>query len=600
MDSDAASLPHPDTPVRPIQYRLWAARPEAHLFRVEVEITDPDPAGEDFSLPAWIPGSYLVRDFARHVVSLAAAADGRPVSARKTAKDTWRVAAPPGSRQLVLSYEVYAWDLSVRGAHFDTTHAFFNGSSVFLRCCGRERRPCEVEIHRPAGKAYAAWRLTTALPPLPGRPGSAARFRCADYAELIDHPVEMGEFDAIEFSARGVRHRVAISGRHDADLARLQRDLKKICDWQIAFWGKPLPIRDYHFLVTAVGDGYGGLEHRNSTALLCSRNDLPTARTAAGDERYRNFLGLASHEYFHTWLVKRIRPADFDELDLQRENPTELLWLFEGFTAYYDDLALRRCGLISESDYLATLGKTVLNVINTPGRFRQSVAEASYDAWLKYYRPDENTANTTISYYAKGALLALCLDLTIRLASDSRASLDDVMRRLWREFGACDRGVSERDLRRLAEEVAGKSLAAFFRKAVHGTGDLPLDKLFREFGLALQIDTDKTPGIGAKVASEGSDLRLATVFEGGAAQAAGLSGGDILVAIDGLRVLPGKLDALLARYRPGDTVTVSYFRRDELRVARVVVAAGLPTACRIVPDDRSRGAAKRHRNNWLN
>lgn len=596
MDSDAASLPYPDAPVR---YRLWAARPEAHLFRVEVEIAAPEPAGEEFSLPAWIPGSYLVRDFARHVISLSATADGRTVAAGKIAKDSWRVKAPPGSRQLILSYEVYAWDLSVRSAHFDATHAFFNGSSVFLRSVGREHRPCEVEIHRPPGKAYAAWRLATALPIAPPGRGGAAHFHAADYAELIDHPVEMGHFDEFEFAARGVRHRVAISGRHDADLARLKRDLKRVCGWQLAFWGKPVPISDYRFLVSAVGEGYGGLEHRNSTALLCSRNDLPRAGMKEADERYRSFLGLASHEYFHTWLVKRIRPADFDNLDLQRENPTELLWLFEGFTAYYDDLALRRCGLISEADYLAALGKAVLNVINAPGRFRQSVAEASYDAWLKYYRPDENTANATISYYTKGALVALCLDLTIRLATDSASSLDDVMRRLWREFGATGQGVREADVRRISEEVAGQNLAAFFRQAIHGTKDLPVAALLRRFGLELVVETDPTPGFGAKITTEAGELRLATVFDGSPAQTAGLAGGDALVAIDGLRVSPGKLDGLLSRHRPGDSVMVSYFRRDELREARVMLQEGLATACRIAPRTASRGAEKERRKRWL-
>lgn len=326
----------------------------------------------------------------------------------------------------------------------------------------------------------------------------------------------------------------------------------------------------YVFLVTAVGSGYGGLEHRASTALLCSRNDLPFAGMSGLPEGYRTFLGLCSHEYFHTWNVKRIKPAAFTPYDLERENYTTLLWAFEGFTSYYDDLALLRSGAIELKDWLELMAKTISNVLRTPGRLKQSLAESSFDAWSKFYRPDENTPNAVVSYYAKGALFALALDLTLRAKTDGRVSLDDVMRALWEKHGKTGIGVGEDDIRRIAEECSGLKLKRLFADGVSGTHDLPLRKLLAPFGVDLTLEVTaaaKTPSLGVKINAEANvanEIRLATVFDGGAAQTAGLAAGDALVAVDGLRVTPSTLDKLLARHQPGDTVRIHAFRRDEL------------------------------------
>jgi predicted metalloprotease with PDZ domain len=507
---------------------------------------------------------------------------------------------------LCVRIEVYAWDLSVRGAHLDDTHGFFNGTSVFLRVEGRESAACTVEIVAPA--TTGDWRVATTLPRAGATaPHSFGQFQAADYAELIDHPVETGTFELVEFNVRGIRHEVALTGIQRADQARLARDLKKICAWQLAFWGRPFPVARYLFLVTCVGDGYGGLEHRASTALLCRRDDLPRVGDAGVSDSYRRFLGLASHEYFHTWLVKRIKPVEYADQggpDLQRAQPTGLLWLFEGFTAYYDDRALMRSGVISVDDYLACLQKTLGDVFGAPGRFRQSVAEASYDAWIKYYRPDENTPNATISYYAKGALVALALDLTIREATGGRRTLDDLMRRLWQAHGLTGRGVSEQDVRRIAAELApalaGKKIDGFFRKAVHGTDDLPLRKLLAGHGVSLVLDGDGEPSMGIRIDPAGSEAKIACTLEGGAAQQAGLSGGDVLVAVDGLRVTGGNLDRLLAGHRIGDTVRVHAFRRDELRTFDVILAGSQPRSCRLVLDSKPVKAIRALREAWLN
>jgi predicted metalloprotease with PDZ domain len=551
-----------------IDYAIRPQDPAAHTFEVRCTVSDPDPAGQRFALPAWIPGSYLIRDFARHIVAIDAQADGQPLALAKIDKHTWQAAPLKNSTPITVRCIVYAGDLSVRGAHLDTTHAFFNGTSVFLRVVGHQQTPCRVEIERPTGKAYRDWRVATALEPTQRTSANGfGTYLAADYDELIDHPVEMGEFTRLNFTACGVAHEVAITGKHDADLDRLGADLTKICEWQIRFFGEPAPMKRYVFLVSALGEGYGGLEHRASTALICSRDDLPYAGMKGTPEGYRKFLGLASHEYFHTWNVKRIKPAAFTPYDLERENYTTLLWVFEGFTSYYDDLALLKSGCIELNDWLELTAKTLSTVAKCPGRRRQTLAESSFDAWSKFYRPDENTPNAVVSYYAKGALVALALDLTLREKTAGRVSLDDVMAALWARHGQTAIGVDEQTVRQIAEELSGAKLKRFFASAVDGTDELPLKRLLARFGITLAWEPEKagqTASLGVKTASEGKEVRLATVYDGGAAQAAGLAAGDLLVAIDGLRVTPASLDALLARRAPGEPLAINAFRRDEL------------------------------------
>jgi predicted metalloprotease with PDZ domain len=556
----------------PIRYSIRPANPEAHLFEVTCRVAKPDPGGQRFALPAWIPGSYLIRDFARHIVAVRAEADGKPVRLDKVDKHTWQAAPLKKDGPLTVTCEVYAWDLSVRGAHLDQTHAFFNGTSVFLCPLGHENSPCLVDIQPPGGKADAPWRVATALEPAHGEKEAARRhgfglYRADNYDELIDHPVEMGCFTLATFKACGVPHEVAITGRHDGDLARLTADLKRICEWQIRFFGEPAPMARYVFLVTAVGEGYGGLEHRASTALLCSRNDLPAPGMRTMTDGYRTFLGLCSHEYFHTWNIKRIKPARFTPYDLTRENHTTLLWAFEGFTSYYDDLALLRCGAIEQKDWLELTARTISAVQRNPGRLRQTLAESSFDAWSKYYRPDENTPNAVVSYYAKGALVALALDLTLRTRCKGRCSLDKVMHTLWERHGKTGLGVGEDDIRRIAEELSGLKLKRFFNDAVHGTRELPLQKLLAGFGITLRWEKENDrPSLGIKTSSEGNEVKLLSVFDQSPAQAAGLAAGDHLVALDGLRITPASLEKQLARYRAGTRIKVHAFRRDELMI----------------------------------
>jgi predicted metalloprotease with PDZ domain len=587
----------------PVRYTITPSHPEAHLFEVICTVAVPDPAGQRFTLPAWIPGSYMIREFARHIVRIRAESGGRRVALKKLDKHTWRAAPCAGS--LTLSYEVYAWDLSVRCAHLDTSHGFFNGSQVFLAVAGAEQGDHLVDIRPPAGEAYRGWRVATTLAEARGHRGAARRYgfglyRAADYAELVDHPVEMGHFELVKFEAAGVAHEMAITGRIRADLKRLAADLRKICAWQIRLFGGRAPFERYLFLVYIVGEGYGGLEHRSSTALICGRNDLPAIGDKTLADGYVEFLGLCSHEYFHAWNVKRIKPAAFAPYDLARENYTRLLWVFEGFTSYYDDLALRRSGVIPVDTYLARLAKTVSTVQRGTGRFKQSLADASFDAWIKFYRPDENTPNATVNYYAKGALVALALDLKLRGESRGRVSLDDVMRALWQRYGKTGEGVPEDGIREVAEAVSGLRFGPFFAAAVDGTADLPLQRLLGAAGFELALQpAGTTPSLGIKTAAEGAECKLSQVLDGGAAQAAGLSAGDTLLAIDGLRVTATNLDKLLGRYRAGDAVRVHAFRRDELFEVSATLQAPNKETARIVAAAKPAATAARLRREWL-
>ncbi len=601
----------PSVALPSVDYRLVPIRPEAHLFQVTCTVTDPDPAGQRFALPTWIPGSYMIREFAKNIVRIEASAGGKAVGLTQIDKATWQAEKVPAGTALSVTMEVYAWDLSVRGAHLDGSHGFFNGTSVFLCALGQEDRPCRVELVKPQGKAYAAWRVATSLPIAKGEKGAAAlygfgRYRAADYDELIDHPVEMGTFALVEFKARGVPHAIAVTGRTDVDLKRLAADLKPICEWQIDLFGGKAPMDRYVFLVMAVGDGYGGLEHRASTALLCSRDDLPNSNTPASGplpEAYVTFLGLCSHEYFHTWNVKRIKPAAFVPYDLTQEAYTRLLWAFEGFTSYYDDLCLVKSGAIDSATYLNLLAKTASAVKKGPGRHLQSVAESSFTAWTKYYRQDENAPNAVVSYYAKGSLIALALDLKLRAESGGKANLDQVMQLLWQRHGRTGVGVAEEGPNSVfaaVAEVGGAAAARWLKQAVTGTGDLPLERLLKPFGVTLAWEAASSlPVLGAKTGGEGSEVKLTSVYNGGPAEAAGLAAGDVLIAWDGLKLTPAALDKRLKRHRAGDQVKLHAFRRDELIEASLTLAAPAADTAKLSLTAKADRAAQALRQGWI-
>ena len=588
-------------------YQIVPFDPHGHRFEVTLSflsITE-NPV---LSLPAWIPGSYLIREFSRHIVALEAWRDDQPLAVRKTSKHDWTVAV--GAGPVRVRYEVYAWDLSVRAAHLDATHAFFNGTSVFVRVRGQEHRPCRVDI-QPPPQVPAPWRVATSLPRVRGKVSrdGFGLYQADDYDALVDHPVEMGRFTAFQFKACGVTHDVAVTGVvPDLDTERLARDMALICERQIRFFepsSHAAPIDRYVFLVTAVDAGHGGLEHRASTALLCSRHDLPLRNGRHDAKRYRDFLSLVSHEYFHTWHVKRIKPAAFADYDLDREVYTRLLWVFEGFTSYYDELFLARTGLATPEEYFQTLAQTIAQVHNAPSHRRQSIADSSFDAWTKYYRPDENTPNEVVSYYAKGGLVALCLDLHIRDKTGGRRSLDDVMRALWQQFGrdfyaGTRTGLDEEAFARLAETAVGVSLRRQIRDWAEGVVPLPLERLLGTVGLRLERrpDTRAASLLGIRVRTAEGQAFVASVLHQGAGHRAGLSAGDQLVALDGLRVSGANLDTLCARLAEGVTVALHVFRRDELLSLQVTLDAPLLGQWTLAPHPGKAGRSATLRQ-WL-
>jgi predicted metalloprotease with PDZ domain len=570
-----------------ITYRIEVADPQAHLLHVTLNI--PAPAAQQrLALPVWIPGSYLVREFARHLCAFSAEQGGQPRRIEAVDKATWQVETQ-GRAALTVRYTVYAFDTSVRTAFVDARRAFFNGSSVCLRVEGRESAPHRLRL----GRLPAGWQIATAMRALGPR-----LFEAADYDELVDHPFELGRFWRGQFTAAGVAHEFVVAGAWPGfDGERLLADTRKICEAQIEFWhgpkGRP-PYERYVFLLNAVDDGYGGLEHRASTALIAARRDLPRTGQATTSDGYATLLGLISHEFFHTWNVKRLKPADFARLDYGRENYTRLLWFFEGFTSYYDDLFLVRSGLIDEARYLKLIAKTINGVQAMPGRFVQSVAESSFDAWVKYYRSDENTPNATVSYYAKGSLVALALDLTLR--TRGRGTLDDVMRLLWQRSGGGP--IDEAAIAQALRDVGGRSFARELAAWVHGTDDLPLQTLLARMGVAWKSESaGLAVTCGLKVAESAlTGVQVRHVLRGGAGERAGLAAGDELLAADGWRLR--RLDDLAQWAQRGAAVELLVARDQRVLTLRLSPPAEPAGAVALAAADAPRAAVAR-RQAWL-
>ena len=517
------------------RYRVELADLHAHLFRVTLRVARPA-AVQRLSLPVWIPGSYLVREFSRHLQQLRASQRSAAVAVVQVDKCTWDIPCQPG-QALELVYEVYALDNSVRAAWLDPQRGFFNGTSLFLQVHGQEDQPHAVEL--VPRKECRHWQVATGLQPVRTNPRGFGVYRAADYDELVDCPVEMGGFWRGAFRVHGIPHTLVVAGAAPSlDGDKLLADTRRICEAALALWhagpggrartDKP-PHKSYLFMLNAVDDGYGGLEHRNSTALICARKDLPrlhdtgTGATAPRQQDgYHTLLGLISHEYFHTWNVKRLRPVEFTRYDYRQENYTALLWFFEGFTSYYDDLLLRRAGLLDDALYLKSLTKTLNQVLQSPGRLVQSVAQASTDAWIKYYRQDENTPNATVSYYTKGAAVALCLDLHLR--RQGVTTLDAVMRALWARTGGGP--MAEQDLHEVLQALSGRAWSEELDAWVHGTGELPLKPVLEAHGVKV-LDEPAQPAqaLGLRVV-ENHAIQVRTVLRGGAAEQAGFAAGD--------------------------------------------------------------------------
>ena len=509
-----------------LNYRVEAADLHAHLFRVTLTIAQPA-AQQTVSLPVWIPGSYLVREFAKNLQNLSAKQGRRTPRVQQLDKCSWQIDCKAGEA-LTLRYEVYAFDNSVRTAWLDSRRGFFNGTSLCLRVHGQEQQPHQLAL-LPV-KSQADWQAATGLASVKTDKKGFGLYQAADYDELVDCPVELGPFWSGQFQACGIAHRFVVAGTLPSfDGARLLADTQKICEAEIRFWhgqgaqaGRKAPHKNYLFMLNAVDDGYGGLEHRNSTALICSRRDLPRLGEKKTGEGYTTLLGLISHEYFHTWNVKQLRPDAFARYDYSQENYTPLLWFFEGFTSYYDDLLLHRADLIDDTLYLQLLAKTINQVAQTPGRHVQTVAQSSLDAWVKYYRQDENTPNATVSYYTKGALVALCLDLSLRAEGHS---LDAAMRGLYKR---CKAGpMREQDVLDELQALTGRSWQQELQAWVHSTAELPLARLLQAQGIHVHAEPGNfAQHLGLRHQDANGSVQVKAVLRGSAAEQAGFAAGD--------------------------------------------------------------------------
>lgn len=506
------------------------------------------------SLPTWIPGSYLIREFAKHIESVKAYDEaGRQLKITKFEKNQWRL-YNTDYELITVEYDVYAYDLSVRGAYVDQTRLYVNPACVCLGLQDQEDAPIELEVFLPEELKH--FQIATGLSAKSLVKGRYT-LKADNYAQLIDAPFELADQTRFSFEAHGIAHEFVVSGRHAMNAERMKQDIEKICHTEIAMFGSA-PFENYTFMTMATGNSYGGLEHPNSTSLITPREDLPKAdEPVEPSADYQRFLGLCSHEYFHSWLVKFIRPENLATYDLNKESLTSLLWIFEGFTSYYDDLILYRSGVISQASYLKLLKTQIDRYLQNPGRFIQSVSESSFDAWIKFYRQDENSNNAGTSYYNKGCLVALCLDLGLRIKG---SSLDLVMRKLYENT---QKGiqVNERTIFELCQELTGDQWVEQINHLINTTEELPLDQLFPEFGIDFQVKNEKTLAFGLKVVDKPEGVLIQQARRNGGGAHAGLSANDVIIAIDGLKAS----EKLLNQYAKQQGIfTVYAFRRDEL------------------------------------
>lgn len=496
--------------------------------------------GIKFSFPTWVPGSYLIRDFSRFIIGLRVESDGKQIDVEQNDGTSWSIA--PTNSPIKISYKVYLFDISPRSGYLNEERLFFDGCRVFLKVSGA----LETEHRLSICNWSDNYKVHTTMPKVSTDNLGFGLYKASDYWEFIEHPVAIGDFISFDFTVEGVPHScIIMENRTDVDTKRLKEDVEKVCVGQLKFW-QDMPIDRYIFFLGVAPNGYGGIEHTYSSSLLCDYKQLPNHNTKNTDEDYISLLGLFSHEYLHVWNVKRLRPEVFVKPNLKNPVYTEQLWIFEGITSYYDDLNLYRTGVINEESYLNLLAKNFKRLFMNPGRYEQSLAESSFDAWTKFYQPNENSMNSIVSYYLKGSIIALMLDLKIIKDSSGKYSLQDVMQKSWQEFYKDREGLPEGEFEILAERVTGLDLKEFFNSYIRGTEDLEYDKELYDFGikLSLNVDEDKlAEAIG--IVLEPVSIVIKNVINNSAAKICGLCPGDEVLAISGYRVTKENVNRLI-------------------------------------------------------
>ncbi|MGL5080552.1 MAG: M61 family metallopeptidase [Microcoleaceae cyanobacterium] len=595
-------------PFAALHYQVAMPQPENHLFGVRLEVNLkglfgieaelqglPDPRRDNLKdglndhlnlkMPVWTPGSYLVREYARHLQGFQVKDEqGRSLSWQKQSKNHWQVQLQ-GAEKVEVTYRIFANDLSVRTNHLDETHGYFNGAALFFYIPGYENVPIRVEILPPLD-----WQVATALPPIPQQPHT---FQSPDFDTLVDSPFEIGIHRRYEFQVDGKPHEFVIWGEGNLNSEQVITDIQKLIAAEAELFGG-LPYERYLFLLHLSGQGFGGLEHKDCCTLNYPRFGFQAR------EKYNRFLQLVAHEFFHLWNVKRIRPKALEKFDYEQENYTPSLWFCEGVTSYYDGVIPFRAGLWDVKTYLSSVAVNITRLQATPGRMVQPLSESSWDAWIKLYRRDAHSDNTQISYYLKGELVAWLLDLQIRAQSDNQRSLDQVMEQMWQRFGQTEIGYTPEELQAVVESVAGRNLSDFFQSYIEGTEELPYDHYLEPFGLKLRAEVNENlPDLGLKVVSESGRDLIKFVMADSPAQRAGLDPDDELLALNGFRVSAEQLSDRLKDFSPGDPVELTVFHQDELRTRRITLATPQPRSYQIVSLPNPTLQQQRNFTGWL-
>jgi len=594
--SGAAQPPQSSAAAPEISFTVSMPKPHTHLLNVEIAIkhvqTTQPPTEELLVMPVWTPGSYLIREFARQVQDFKATdASGQSLQWEKIDKNSWRVETK-GAREWLAGYSVYANELSVRTNEVNSDHAFWNNSALLMYLQGFLQAPSTLHILAPQ-----PWKIATGLPVAPGPRNT---FRAENFDILYDSPVEVSNFKTLAFEVKGVAHRIVIDGEGNYEPQRVRNDVQKIVETEVGIMGGEIPYHDYTFILHLRSSGGGGLEHLNSTALGFRRFDFKP------DRKYHDFWSLVAHEFFHLWNVKRIRPDALGPFDYTKENYTKLLWVAEGITDYYARIVLRRAGLTSEKEFLGDIAREFQDLQNTPGRLQMSAEEASFDSWIKFYRQDENAINSQVDYYQKGAILGLLLDLEIRKRSNGAKSLDDVMRFLYTGYYKKGRNYTPDDFQKICDSMAGSSLAEFFAKYVRGLEELDYNAALAAAGL--RLETKGASGsskavekayLGAEWEQEGERLVVKTVIAGGPAYEQGLNAGDQIVAVNNMRANKEFLDARLAEKQPGDPISLTIFRSDDLSTLLIKLGRKLDAPYQIIAVESPSESQKRIYQDWL-
>lgn len=574
-----------------IHYHVAMPQPQSHLFEVVLHLQGWKLPVLDLKLPVWTPGSYLVREYAKHLQNFSVDTGDSPLPWHKLSKNHWQVetsaiAQTDSTSTITVRYRVFAHELSVRTNHLDATHGYFNGAALFFRIPGLEQQPILVTIVPPLPE----WHITT---PLPAVPEQRNTFQAPDFDTLVDSPFEIGCHELHQFEVLGKSHQLAIWGKGNVDPSKMIPDIQKIIEVEAEIFGG-LPYERYIFLLHLSSQGNGGLEHKYA----CSLN-YPRFGFRAID-KYDRFMQLVAHEFFHLWNVKRIRPKALEVFDYDCENYTPSLWFSEGTTSYYDLVIPLRAGIYNDKSFLNKLGKEITRLQTTPGRLIQPLSESSFDAWIKLYRPDANSGNSQISYYLKGEMVSLLLDLLIRSRHGNSLSLDNVMLLMWQQFGKSEIGFTPEQLQSVIESVAGTDLNDFFLRYVDGIEELPFNQYLEPFGLQLVEEYEEdVPYLGLRTSTENGRELIKFVEADSPAKTVGIDASDELLAIDGIRVTAQNLSDRLKDYQPNDTIQVTIFHQEELRTLAVTLAAPLPSRYQVLPVECPNSTQKQNYQGWL-